>query len=743
MRFNRMSSHSMAFRRKLLVVSVLALALAAVALTVAAVPSFAARKFPVTFIFSPQGRADNVTLAGNFNNWSRDAQPMTLNPATGAWTVTIELMEGEYQYKFVVDGSKWFQDPAQELKAPDGFGGYNSVLRVGDYDRFREAARRGDGKIMSEALYHEVEIPFAEWRDSTQISLRLRLKKDDADRCAVVVLPDAPVEGSTRAAGPAAREYPMKWFAQDGVFEYRRAVIPAAAAGARYVFKVEDSSETLYYFADNTCSVGLDDPVPFEIALADSLRFETPRWTEGTVFYQIFPERFRNGDISNDRPGVVQWDAAPANNNFFGGDLQGVIDGLDYLDSLGVGAIYFNPVFEATSNHKYNTTDYMKIDPNFGTVETMKDLLAEAHDRRINIVLDGVFNHSGYEFWAFQDIVKNGPISRYASWYTIHSYPVVKDPKPNYECWWGYGDLPKINTNNPDARQYIFDVINYWTRDIGIDGWRLDVPNEVPHEFWREFRKVVKGVGPSKYIVGEIWDNGFPWLQGDEFDAVMNYRFRRAMIDFFATGEADPVRLDETLGRIRVDYPDAANNVMLNLIGSHDTERFLTLCGDDLKKMKLTALFQMTYPGAPCIYYGDEIGLTGLKDPDCRKTFKWDPARQNAELRDFYFKVVGLRNNHSCLQRGDYLTLLADTNRKTFAFARDDDQELAIVIFNNDASKQPAEIDLALLAARGQREVAEGSVLRDALTGTAYTAGKGKLSIPVMESKSALVLFAE
>ena len=737
MRFDGRSSDNMTLRGRLLVASLAVLVLAA-----AAVPCFGARKFPVTFTFSPPGRAEAVTLAGSFNNWSRDAQPMTVDPATGAWTVTIELMEGEYQYKFVVDGSKWFQDPAQELKAPDGFGGYNSVLRVGDYDRFRETAKRGDGKIMAEALYHEVEIPFAEWSDSTRIALRLRLKKDDVDRCAVVLLPEAAAEGAT-AAGQELREFPMKWFAQDGVFEYRRAQVPATAGGARYVFKVEDASETLYYFADNTHSAGLSAPVPFVFSLADSLRFETPDWVEGTVFYQIFPERFRNGDTSNDRPGVVPWDDAPANFNFFGGDLQGVIDGLDYLDSLGIGAIYFNPIFEATSNHKYNTTDYMKIDPNFGTIETFKSLLAGAHDRRINIVLDGVFNHSGYEFWAFQDIVKNGPISRYASWYTIHGYPVVKDPKPNYECWWGYGDLPKINTNNPDARQYIFDVANYWTREVGIDGWRLDVPNEVPHEFWKEFRKVVKGVGPSKYIVGEIWDNGFPWLEGDEFDAVMNYRFRRAMIDFFATGEADPVRLDETLGRIRIDYPDAANDVMLNLIGSHDTERFLTLCGDDVSKLKLAALFQMTYPGAPCIYYGDEIGLAGLKDPDCRKTFKWDAAKQNGELRDFYFKVVGLRNNHSCLLRGDYVTLAADVNRKTFAFARDDGQELAIIVINNDASKQPAEIDLAELAARGQREVADGSVLRDALTGTVYTAAKGKLSIPVMEPKSALVLFAE
>jgi glycosidase len=213
------------------------------------------------------------------------------------------------------------------------------------------------------------------------------------------------------------------------------------------------------------------------MAPADSLRFETPRWTEGTVFYQIFPERFRNGDTSNDRPGVVQWDDAPANFNFFGGDLQGVIDGLDYLDSLGVGAIYFNPVFEASSNHKYNTTDYMKIDPHFGTVETMKSLLAEAHDRRINIVLDGVFNHSGYEFWAFQDIEER-------TYFPLRQ--LVHDPQSIGRRTQAQLRMlvglrrPAEDHQQPDARQYIFDVTNHWTREIGIDGWRLDVPNEVP-----------------------------------------------------------------------------------------------------------------------------------------------------------------------------------------------------------------------------------------------------------------------
>lgn len=657
---------------------------------------------------------------------------MEFDATKGAWTATIELLEGEYHYKFVVDDENWFSDPNQQLKSPDGFGGFNSVLKVGDYERFRQSAGKGDSRILVEAVYHATELPYAQWTDSTTISLRLRVKKGDLEYCSVLLSP-----------GKGVREVPMKWFAQDGIFEYFRAWIPSVSSPAEYAFKLRDGSCELYYSSSDSCSSNLDDCRPFVMNFADSLTFFTPTWAVGRVFYQIFPERFRNGDSTNDPPGVETWDAAPANFNFFGGDLQGVMDGLGYLDSLGIGAIYFNPIFEATSNHKYNTSDYMKIDPHFGTVETLRNLLEQAHKRDIRIILDGVFNHSGYEFWAFQDVVKNGPASKYVNWYTFHGFPVVKDPKPNYECWWGYGDLPKLNTNSPEVRKYIFGVDDFWARQVGIDGWRLDVPNEVPHDFWKEFRKVTKSIDKDKYIVGEIWDNGAPWLKGDEFDAVMNYRFRTALIDFFATAETDPERFDEVLGILRMDYPDAANGVMLNLIGSHDTERFLTLCGGDARKMKLAVLFQMTYPGSPCIYYGDEIGLTGEKDPGCRKTFKWDPQKQNRKLLETYRKLVALRDNHPSLRYGDYLTLLADRNRKLYAFARDNGTELAVVVINNDVSKQPVEIDLSKLKAFEPADAPGSRLLRDALTDRSFRIEKAKLTVPALEPKSGLVLFLE
>jgi glycosidase len=705
--------------------------------------SEAARKFEVTFTFSPPIPAKTVTLAGTFNSWDAGAQPMEFDSASGTWTVTVELLEGEYRYKFVVDGQEWFHDPNVEARVPDGFGGHNTLLRVGDYDRFRQRAKRGDSEILSEALYHVVEIPYAQWRDSVTVSLRLRVKKGDIEHCTVVVLPDAGGSAETGGGGTAAQEVPMKWFAQDGVFAYFRAQVSAPSSPVRYVFKARDGAEELYYFSDDSCASDLESMKPFVLTLSDSLYFPTPDWVKGRVFYQIFPERFRNGDLDNDPYDVQLWDAAPANFNFFGGDLQGVLDGLTYLDSLGIGGIYFNPIFEATSNHKYNTQDYMRIDPHFGTLDTFKSLLEEAHGRDIRIVLDGVFNHSGYEFWAFQDIVKNGRDSRYVKWYTIHGFPVVKEPKPNYDCWWGFGDLPKLRTDNSGVREYIFGVTDFWTRVIGIDGWRLDVPNEVPHEFWKEFRKKVKAIGNDKYLLGEIWDNGAAWLGGDEFDAVMNYRFRGAVIDFFASEAIGPERFDEILGQTRVDYCDSVNEVMFNLLGSHDTERFLTLCGGDVEKLKLAVLFQMTYPGAPCIYYGDEIGLTGGKDPGCRKTFKWDSEKQDEELLEYYRMLVALRNGHPSLRYGEFFTLLSDRNRNVYAFARDTEGELAVVAINNDVAKQPAEIDVSKLKFMEGRSIPDGKVFRDFFSGTGFTLKKGKLTIPAIRPKEGLVLFLE
>ncbi len=418
-----------------------------------------------------------------------------------------------------------------------------------------------------------------------------------------------------------------------------------------------------------------------------------PAWVKDAVFYQIFPERFANGDTTNDPPDVQPWGGAPTSTNYFGGDLKGIIDHLDYLRRLGVNALYLNPIFESPSNHKYHTSDYMKVDHNFGDEKTFKKLLDECHARGMHVVIDAVFNHTGVHFWAFEDVKKNEAKSKYLHWYNIHGFPVGPPDKPNYEAWWGMGDLPKLMTDSPEVRQYLFDATSHWMK-LGLDGWRLDVPNEMSHNFWIEWRKLVKAENPDAYIVGEIWDDATPWLKGDQFDAVMNYRFRGACVGFIALENLNAFQFDSILQVQRSQYPPEVNFVLQNLIGSHDTERFLTLCKGDINKLKLAVLMQMTYVGAPMVYYGDEIGMVGGKDPDCRHTMIWDSTKWKGNLLAWYRTMCRLRDEHPVFRRGTFKTILVDTTNKLFGFVREDGSSKAIVILNNSITAHSVTVPL-------------------------------------------------
>jgi cyclomaltodextrinase len=421
-----------------------------------------------------------------------------------------------------------------------------------------------------------------------------------------------------------------------------------------------------------------------------------PNWAKDAIYYQIFPERFANGDTTNDPSPVEKWDALPTQNNYFGGDLKGIIDHLDYLKNLGINTLYLNPIFESNTNHKYHTIDYFKIDKHFGDENIFKKLVDECHKRNIRIIIDGVFNHTGIEFFAFKDIVKNKDKSKYLKWYNIHSFPIQLPPnKPNYEAWWGIGELPKLMTDNPEVRNYLFDVTKYWM-SFGIDGWRLDVPNEMSHDFWIEWRKLVKQENSNALIIGEIWDDAAPWLRGDQFDAVMNYRFRGACVGFIALENRNAYQFDSILAAVRNEYPPIVNYALQNLIGSHDTERFLTLCNNDTAKLKLAVLIQMTYLGAPMIYYGDEIGMTGGKDPDCRRTMKWDTTKWNMSLQNWYHKLIRIRKENVVFRLGDVKFVLVDTVKNMIAFLRKYENTRALIILNNgntDSEISVREID--------------------------------------------------
>lgn len=439
--------------------------------------------------------------------------------------------------------------------------------------------------------------------------------------------------------------------------------------------------------------VVLSSPLTSPVAHAQP---HVPAWVGDAVFYQIFPERFANGDPTNDPPFVQPWGGVPTNGNFFGGDMAGIIDHLDHLQSLGVTAVYLNPIFAASSNHKYNTSDYMRIDPSFGDEAAFRVLIDECHRRHIRVILDGVFNHTSVEFFAFADLRKRGERSVYRSWYNVHSFPIAPPQTPNYECWWGYGTLPKLMTGDPSVRSYLFGVTRKWM-SFGIDGWRLDVANEIPHEFWVAWRALVKSINPEAYMCAEIWDDASAWLKGNEFDATMNYRFRSAVLGGLVTHTMKLSSMDSTLTAQRADYSPGVNSALLNLLGSHDTERLLTAAGGDPAAVRQAMLLQFTYPGAPMIYYGDEFGMTGGKDPGCRGTMVWDREHQDSTMYRYVQSVVALRHSHPVWSRGDIRTLVVDDDRRVYAFERTGMGVRGVVVINDGKERTSVRIPSSTL----------------------------------------------
>lgn len=454
-----------------------------------------------------------------------------------------------------------------------------------------------------------------------------------------------------------------------------------------------------------------------------------PAWVADAVFYQIFPDRFANGDPSNDPPGVQPWGAPPTLWGFQGGDLRGVQDHLDYLDDLGVTALLFNPIFLASSNHRYNTTDYYRIDPKLGSQADFSALLQAAHARGMRIVLDGVFNHCGRGFFAFVDLLENESHSPYQSWFHVRRFPLqayTPGEAENYLAWWRFKSLPKFNTDTPAVRRYLMGVARYWAEQ-GIDGWRLDVPNEIDDDsFWSEFRQSVKDVNPEAYLVGEIWDGDPRWVGPDHFDGLLNYPLRELLLGFLGGQGVQAQEFGRRAAEMLARYPAENAQAHYLSLGSHDTERLRTVLAGDLRRVRLAFLFQFFYPGAPGVYYGDEIGLEGGKDPDSRRAFPWDPARWDSGLRDWVRALAHLRRDRPVLRRGDFRLISADDAARTAVFARRLGDEVALMALN--ASGSASEVRVAAEAVG----LSEGRPLSSGLGGEArrVEAGSLRLSLP-------------
>lgn len=462
-----------------------------------------------------------------------------------------------------------------------------------------------------------------------------------------------------------------------------------------------------------------------------------PPWVSDAIFYQIFPDRFANGDPANDPPGAQPWGSPPTIWDFQGGDLAGVRDRLDYLADLGVNALYLNPIFEAASNHRYNTTDYYRIDPHLGGDETFAALLDETHRRGFRLILDGVFNHCGRGFFAFYDLMERESHSAYRDWYHVRRFPLEAygpGEAENYRGWWDMKSLPKFNTSNPEVRRYLFGVARHWI-ERGVDGWRLDVPNEIDDDsFWAEFRQVVKTANPEAYLFGEIWAPDPRWVGETHFDGLMLYAIRDLLLDLLARKVSTPTQFLESLAKVTRVFPDGYRESHYLPLGSHDTERILTLCDKDARKVRLAALVGFTFPGAPAVYYGDEIGLQGGKDPDSRRAFPWDERRWDHALRDFFKALIRTRRNAPQLRRGEIIPLRSDDAVGVCAYGRRWQDRTAAVAFNASETAHRVEIPLASLGWRDGLEVV------DPLGGGRFGVQNGRIVVSLAAFEGILLL---
>ena len=515
------------------------------------------------------------------------------------------------------------------------------------------------------AIYHRPESEFAYLYTEETIHIRLRVAHDDIQSVALIY-------GDPYMFVKRDDESEMVWDYQEVEMKHGLStaesdfyVTEVGVPHKRmdYLFVITDYDGEKVVYSDS----GI---LPYQVKLLTKKyaafrmpffhevdRFKAPEWVKNTVWYQIFPERFANGNPAINPVGVKEWDPteSPNRQDLYGGDLQGVIDHLDHLTDLGVNGIYFTPVFQAYSNHKYDTEDYLKIDQYFGDLEVFKTLVKEAHQRGIKVMLDAVFNHIGDTSPQWQDVLKHQENSKYADWFHVNQWPATYTPTEDfevseaatYDTFAFTPHMPKLNTANPEVQEYLLNIAEYWIKECDIDAWRLDVADEVDHAFWKKFRTTCDAAKDDFYILGEVWHSAQPWLVGDEFSAVMNYAYTNAIIDTFVKEELSLEQMVSAINAQLMLYRKQTNQVMFNILDSHDTPRLLTQAKGSKDLVKQVQAFMYLQPGVPCIYYGDEYGLDGGADPDCRKCMPWTEEHQDLEMFAFFKDLVAFRREYA------------------------------------------------------------------------------------------------
>lgn len=516
----------------------------------------------------------------------------------------------------------------------------------------------------------------------------------------------------------------MRRFADDNRSSYWEAIVDTEGATFNYTFALRFGADLPVYLVPAGISNAAERLDFWTLEVENVQRTKVPDWARGAVIYQIFPDRFASGNDALTPVDADAWDSPPHSRRFKGGDLYGVADKANHLAGLGVDAVYLNPVFSSPSVHRYDAADYYNVDERLGGNEALSHMVESLHAKDIRVILDASFNHCHPHFFAFQDVVKHGPDSRYWSWFEIHDYPISVKYRPNvigelygdraehfldylvnttaetglplievhddgppseptYASWYGVPTMPRLMLSNPEARQYFLDVATHWINEYGIDGWRMDVARYIDHDFWSDFRATVKAANTDTYLIAEIMGDAMPWLQGDRFDATMNYQFRDLAVDFFAETTITAGHFVDGLIRTMARYAPDVVLASQNLLSSHDTPRFLTMAGGDPRRLSLAVFTQMTIPGAPGLYYGDEVGMTGGEDPGSRGAFPWyDDSSWNQEILAITRQLGQLRRDHPALRTGEFEVVWQSD--EAFAFIRRNLSERLLIVINRE-----------------------------------------------------------
>lgn len=535
--------------------------------------------------------------------------------------------------------------------------------------------------ILRQAVTHIPLSQYAFANSESNLTIRIRVAKDNLTRC-ILHYGDRVQPGDPIIFTPVE----MEKVASDLLFDMYDATFESPYTRVCYYFELIAAEEQVYLFADI-----FSTELPKERSEFYQYPFirreeisDVPDWLKHAVVYNIFPDSFASGRRTiRETPDEMRWDNGLVLKSRLGGSIKGITENLDYITDMGFNCLYINPIFVAGEYHKYDILDYYHISPNLGSDEDFRELVEQAHARGVRVIIDGVFNHCSWYFFAFDDVVRNGEKSRYKNWFYDLQFPVIRpesdQEQPAYSSFAYERKMPKLNSSNPEVLDYFVDVGTHWIREYHVDGWRLDVANEVDRDFWRAYKKAGRAIDPESVMIGEIWESAESWLRGDMFDSTMNYDFRKNCRDFFGSETINAAEFDARITQMNYRYPTGILQGQLNLLDSHDVNRFFSYCKGDIRRLRLAEVFLFTAPGVPCVFYGDELGVSGGCEYALRGPMPW--TAPPCDEREFFKRLISLRRENEALVDGSYRTLCAN-EEGLYVFERRRNNQVVTVALN-------------------------------------------------------------